>query len=175
MKIIEVKEFSRAYLATAQKLLRLLLPEQASITEADFKALIASDNSHLFFLLVEDTVAGMATVGIYRSPSGSKAWIEDVVVDEAYRGKGYGRMLTQHAIDFAKAQKADLLMLTSSPKRIAANNLYQSIGFKRKETNLYRMMLIEQALHDGEGLYFGEAGQVKPVIINDLPNDCGAL
>ena len=139
MRIIEVDEFKKEYLDAVRKFLGLLLSEPVQFTEADFRELLASGNSHLFFVVDDTIVAGMATVGIYRSPSGSKAWIEDVVVDEAYRGMGLGRLLTQHAIDFAKSQQADLLMLTSSPKRIAANNLYQSIGFEQKETNLYRM------------------------------------
>ena len=141
MKIIEVREFSEEYSEIVQKFLGQLLSEPVSFMETDFKELLASGNSHLFLLFDEAAIAGMATVGIYRSPSGSKAWIEDVVIDESYRGMGLGRLLTQHAIDFAKSQRADLLMLTSSPKRIAANNLYQSIGFEQKETNVYRMKL----------------------------------
>ena len=141
MKIIEVNEFRNEYLEAAKKFLSLLLSEPVQFTETDFRELIASGNSHLFFLIDDTTIAGMATVGIYRSPSGSKAWIEDVVVDEAFRGMGLGRLLTRHVIDFAKSQQIDLLMLTSSPKRIAANNLYQSIGFEQKETNVYRMRL----------------------------------
>ena len=142
MKIIEVNEFTAAYFDSIRNLLCSLMSEPVQFSETDFKELIASDNSHLFLLLSEkDAIAGMVTVGLYRSPSGSKAWIEDVVVDDAYRGRGYGRMLTQHAIDYAKSQKAGMLMLTSSPSRIIANKLHQSAGFERKETNVYRMKL----------------------------------
>ena len=142
MKIIEINEFANEYLEAIRKFLGQLLSEPIRFTEADFKELLASGNSHLFLLIDDVAIAGMATVGIYRSPSGSKAWIEDVVVDEAYRGMGLGRLLTRHVIDFAKSQQADLLMLTSSPKRITANNLYQSIGFEQKETNVYRMKFL---------------------------------
>jgi ribosomal protein S18 acetylase RimI-like enzyme len=139
MKIIEINEFTNESLEAVQRFLCLLTPEPKRFTELDFKALLASANSHLFFLMDDTIIAGMATVGIYSSPTGIKAWIEDVVVDEAYRGRGLGRMLTQHAIDFVKSQQVDSLMLTSNPFRIAANNLYQSIGFEQKETNVYRM------------------------------------
>jgi len=141
MKIIEVNEFKNEYFNAALKFLGQLLSEPVQLTELDFRELLSSDNSHLFFLIDDTSIVGMATVGIYRSPSGSKAWIEDVVVEESYRGMGLGRLLTLHTIDFAKSQQADLLMLTSSPKRIAANKLYQSIGFDQKETNVYRMTL----------------------------------
>jgi len=139
MKIIEVKEYLPEYLKAVQKLLQQLITDSMPFTEANFKSILNAENSYMFFLLEGDVITGMASVGIYRSPSGVKAWIEDVVVDEAYRGKGLGRLLIQYVINFAKSKGADLLMLTSSPKRITANNLYQSIGFKRKETNLYRM------------------------------------
>ena len=66
-------------------------------------------------------------------------WIEDVVIDEAYRGKGLSKMLVRHAIDFVKSQGIPALMLTSNPKRTAANKLYQTMGFEQKETNVYRM------------------------------------
>ena len=56
----------------------------------------------------------MLTVGIYHSPTGGKAWIEDVVIDEAYRGKGLSKMLVRHAIDFVKSQGISALMLTSN-------------------------------------------------------------
>lgn len=140
MKIVELKEFSNEYLDAIRKLMYQLTPEPLPFTESDCRELIASPGSHLFLLKDENCVAGMLTVSIYRTPTGRKAWIEDVVVDETFRGRGLGRMLTQYAIDFAKAQRADLLMLTSSPSRIAANKLYQTIGFERKITNVYRMM-----------------------------------
>lgn len=104
-----------------------------------FRHTLASANSHLFFLLDDKAVAGMLTVGIYHSPTGGKAWIEDVVIDEAYRGKGLSKMLVRHAIDFVKSQGIPALMLTSNPKRTAANKLYQTMGFEQKETNVYRM------------------------------------
>lgn len=48
-------------------------------------------------------------------------------------------MLVRHAIDFVKSQGIPALMLTSNPKRTAANKLYQTMGFEQKETNVYRM------------------------------------
>jgi ribosomal protein S18 acetylase RimI-like enzyme len=141
MKIIEVNEFSAEYAGAVQRFVNLLTSEPQQFTEEDFKKLLASENSHLFFLFDDDIIAGMATAGIYRSPTGAKAWIEDVVIDEAHREKGLGRMLTQHVIDFVKSRQADFLMLTSNPSRIAANKLYQSMGFERRETNVYRMKM----------------------------------
>jgi ribosomal protein S18 acetylase RimI-like enzyme len=141
MKIVEIFEFNKEQYDTVRRLLGFLFPEPVALTEADYKEILASNNSHLFFLYEDEVVAGMVSVGFYRTPSAAKAWIEDVVVDDIFRGKGYGRMLTQHAIDFAKSKRAELAMLTTNAKRIAANRLYQSIGFERKDTNVYRMPL----------------------------------
>lgn len=139
MEIIEVKEFSTAYHAAVQRLLNALVSKPMVLSESYFKELIASENSHLFLLLAEGKAAGMVTVGIYKNPTGTKAWIEDVVVDVDCRGKGWGRFIMQHAISFAEAQGADSLMLTSRPSRVAANQLYRSLGFEQRETNVYKL------------------------------------
>mgnify|MGYP000013549106 FL=1 len=83
----------------------------------------------------------MLTVGIYHSPTGGKAWIEDVVVDEKYRGQGLSKQQVTHAVRSVKEQGIPLIMLTSNPTRIAANKLYQKLGFEQKQTNVYRMNL----------------------------------
>ena len=77
------------------------------------------------------------------SPTGAHGWIEDVVVDQAARGQGVGRMLTQALLDKARALGMKQVYLTSRPGRVAANQLYQSMGFVRRETNVYRFILDE--------------------------------
>ena len=137
--IIEINTYSPEYHEAMQRFLDQLTPEHMTLTEEMVKQLIASENSHLFFLMQDEQVAGMLTVGIYYSPTGGKAWIEDVVVDEAFRGQGLSKQLVAHAIQFVESKQIPLLMLTSNPTRVAANKLYQAMGFGRKETNVYRM------------------------------------
>jgi ribosomal protein S18 acetylase RimI-like enzyme len=137
--IIEINTYSPEYHEAMQRFLDQLTPEHMTLTEDMCQQLIASENSHLFFLMQDEQVAGMLTVGIYYSPTGGKAWIEDVVVDEAFRGQGLSKLLVSHAIQFVESKQIPLLMLTSNPSRIAANKLYQAMGFERKETNVYRM------------------------------------
>ncbi len=88
-----------------------------------------------------EKIVGMGTLVFLRVPGGFHARIEDVVVDEAYRGQGIGRKIMERLIALARKKKAEYVELTSRPSRIAANKLYQSIGFKRKKTNVYRMDL----------------------------------
>ena len=138
-EIIEIQSYSTEYHEAIQRFLDQLTTNPMTLTEEMFKGLLASSNSHLFFLLKDGQIAGMLTIGIYYSPTGGKAWIEDVVVDESFRGQGLSKLLVAHAIEFTKAQQIPSLMLTSNSKRIAANKLYQTMGFSRKETNVYRM------------------------------------
>ena len=81
----------------------------------------------------------MITTGSYEAPTGRKTWIEDVVVDEKFRGAGLGRKMLQDMLDKLSLEENTTLMLTSNPKRIAANALYKSLGFTPKETNVYKM------------------------------------
>ena len=138
-KIIEIQTYSPEYHEAMQRFLDQLTSSPMTLTETMFRQLLESKNSHLFFLMKDEQIAGMLTVGIYYSPTGGKAWIEDVVVDQSFRGQGLSKLLVAHAIEFTKAQQVQSLMLTSNPKRIAANKLYQTMGFQRKETNVYRM------------------------------------
>ena len=143
IKIIEVTEIETGYLDKINELLEQLTPNiRVDINE--LQEIIASDNNHLFILLYNKEIAGMLSLGNYRTLTGNKYWIEDVVVDNAFRGKTLGKKLVQHAIDYASKKKNAILMLTSNPSRIAANKLYQSIGFEQKQTNVYKMVLSEK-------------------------------
>lgn len=97
----------------------------------------------------------MLTIGNYISPTGKKYWIEDVVVDSKYRGKSLGRALIDEAIRYVSDEENKennrqdghkrnaVIMLTSKPARVAANELYKSAGFEPKQTNVYRMNIKE--------------------------------
>lgn len=139
--ITEIQKFNAGDFRTVQIWMKILSPQAETLTETAFREILASPESHLFFACHGETPAGMLTLGCYKSPTGSKAWIEDVVVDPVFRGQGIGKALVEHAIRFAASCGAGSLMLTSNPSRIAANRLYQSLRFERKETNVYRMKL----------------------------------
>ena len=94
-------------------------------------------------LIARDTrdggrIVGMLTLVVFRIPTGVRAWIEDVVVDAAVRGRGVGEALSEAALTRAAAAGARTVDLTSRPSREAANRLYRRLGFVLRETNLYR-------------------------------------
>ena len=86
----------------------------------------------------EGEVVGSLTLVLFRIPTGLRAWIEDVVVDEGARGAGAGKALTEAALARATAAGARSVDLTSRPDRAAANRLYQRLGFESRATNVYR-------------------------------------
>jgi len=141
-KISEVKVFSPEIYRFVCRMTKELSPDREGPSEEAFRAILDSESAHLFVLQdVEGMPVGTLSVGIYRTPTGCKAWIEDVVVGHEFRGLGYGKMLVEYAIDFISNSGADTISLTSNSSRIAANQLYQSLGFERYETNLYKMRL----------------------------------
>ena len=86
-------------------------------------------------------IVGTATVVVFTKTTGVQAWLEDVVVDDSARGQGIGAALTARAIEIARQHGARYLDLTSSPRREAANRLYQRLGFTQRTTNVYRFDL----------------------------------
>ena len=143
MSHTDIIRLTSADAATAEdisRLLKQLTSTPIDFTESFLERIIAEGNA-IFVLREEGEVVGMLTVGSYSSPTGRKAWIEDVVVDSAHRGKGYGRVLVEHAIGYVRTLSPCTLMLTSNPSRIAANELYRNSGFEQKITNVYKMTL----------------------------------
>lgn len=112
-------------------------PTEAELTEmvdaASTHVLVAIDDQH--------RVVGTLTLVVFRIPTGIRAWIEDVVVDESAGRQGIGSALTTHALDIARANGAKTVDLTSRPSREAANRLYQRLGFTLRETNVWRLSL----------------------------------
>lgn len=83
-------------------------------------------------------IVGMLTLVVFRIPTGVRAWIEDVVVEETMRGRGVGEALSQEAVHRAIGAGARTVDLTSRPSREAANRLYQRLGFTLRDSNVYR-------------------------------------
>jgi ribosomal protein S18 acetylase RimI-like enzyme len=104
-------------------------------------AIVANPHSVLFLATIDDRIVGSLTLALYRIPTGVKAWIEDVVVDESARGRGVGEALNRAALDEASERGAKNVSLTSRSSREAANRLYQRLGFEPYDTNLYRYTL----------------------------------
>ena len=119
------------------------LNAELTVTSAQQRRAVGAPGTRIF--IAEDDakrIVGCATLCVYESPTGRKASVEDVVVASAYRGQGIGRTLLQRIIDFAGSKLSPIdLHLTSNPSREEANALYQSLGFEKRDTNVYKMSL----------------------------------
>ena len=109
-------------------------------TRSEIEALVGSKTSVLLVVRSPDQhspIVGMLTLLVNRVPSGIRAHVEDIVVDEAMRGQGIGEALIRHALNVAREAGANGVGLTTNPRREAANRLYQRMGFNRWKTNIY--------------------------------------
>jgi ribosomal protein S18 acetylase RimI-like enzyme len=123
-----------------EKLLPQLKYSFPTVSRTDLEAFVNSDSSNLLcarYPTEEADLIGLLTLIIYRVPTGVRAHIEDVVVDESMRRKGIGEALTLYALNLARDAGANGVALTSNPRREAANRLYQKMGFNLWQTNLY--------------------------------------
>ncbi len=108
-------------------------------TEAQLAEMVAAEANDIVVAQEPDgRILGCLTLITFRIPTGIRCWIEDVVVDEAARGRGVGEALNRFTIELAHSKGARTLDLTSRPSREAANRLYQRLGFVRRDSNVYR-------------------------------------
>jgi ribosomal protein S18 acetylase RimI-like enzyme len=138
MNIIEITYYQDAVLDALNDLLPQLSASPQRLTEQDLHTVIQSDTTRLLMAEEDDRYIGSLTLVVFRIPSGTRARIEDLVVQETARGRGVGRALVQKAIEMAKALGAEAVDLTTHPSREAANALYKKLGFARRETHVYR-------------------------------------
>ncbi len=144
VQIIEATDVTPELVAAFERLIPQLSSSNPAPTETELAAICESEASVLLLAVdreAGDHILGSLTLAWFRIPTGVRAWIEDVVVDEAARGHGVGDLLNRAALDRARELGAKTVDLTSRPSREAANRLYQRIGFVARDTNVYRYSL----------------------------------
>jgi len=122
-----------------------LVPQLSSSSPPPDRAALQEivDSASVLFMARDNSgiLVGSLTLALFRVPTGLRAWIEDVVVDESARGAGAGEALVAAALERAGALGARTVDLTSRPSREAANRLYVRMGFESRTTNVYRRTL----------------------------------
>ncbi len=142
---LHIETIERADDALLAALNRLLPQLSSSARPLSMDALSEMTVSPYTYIYIgrdeEGEVQAIATLCLCASPTGCKAWVEDVVVDATCRGRGYAKDLIAHLQAESVRLGAKSLNLTSRPERQAANNLYQRMGFMPRTTNVYRWKL----------------------------------
>jgi ribosomal protein S18 acetylase RimI-like enzyme len=105
---------------------------------AELEAIVESPASTMLLARSGGVITGTMTLVMFLIPTGARAWIEDVVVDEASRGQGTAEAMIRQALRIAGDAGAKTVDLTSRPSRAAAGRLYERLGFTLRETRLYR-------------------------------------
>ncbi|HUJ05826.1 MAG TPA: GNAT family N-acetyltransferase [Streptosporangiaceae bacterium] len=119
-----------------------LLPQLSTtappLDAAALAAIVAAPASTVLLARLDGRIVGTLTLVMFPTPTGIRAWIEDVVTDESARGQGVGKALTLAALELARAGGARTVDLTTRPAREAAGRLYERVGFERRESRVYR-------------------------------------
>lgn len=140
VEVVEALEVTPALVAAFDRLIPQLSSSNPPPSADQLAAIVTSPATRL--LVARDVasaeIVGSLTLVLFPIPTGLRAWIEDVVVDEAARGRGVGAALNRAALERARAAGARSVDLTSRPSREAANRLYRRLGFVERDTNVYR-------------------------------------
>ena len=139
--ITEATEATAELVEAFQRLTPQLSSSNPPPSAEALEAVAASDATRLLVARSDGQIVGSLTLVLVRIPTGLRANIEDVVVDERSRGQGVGRALNEHALELARAAGAVTVDLTSRPSREAANRLYRRLGFEARDTNVFRYRL----------------------------------
>ena len=109
----------------------MLLPQLSSSAppadRAVLEGVLSSDATTLLIARSDGKISGTLTLVMFPIPTGLRAWIEDVIVDQAARGQGIGQILTIEALRIAEKAGARTVDL-----------LYERVGFQSRSTRLYR-------------------------------------
>jgi ribosomal protein S18 acetylase RimI-like enzyme len=139
VEIEEITEVQDELGVAITRLVKQLSQSAVPPSRTDLEEIVRSSTSRLLVARADDgAIAGTLTLAVFRIPTGMRAWIEDVVVDEAARRRGIAEALTKAALRIAEVAGARTIDLTSRPSREAANRLYRRLGFEPRDTTVYR-------------------------------------
>lgn len=141
MNIIEATEVTDDLVEAFERLIPQLSSSNPAPSREHLARIVGSEASMLLLAEEDGKILGSLTLVVFAIPTATRAWIEDVVVDDAARGKGVGKALNTEALSLARQAGATTVDLTSRPSREAANRLYQRLGFEQRGTNVYRYSL----------------------------------
>jgi GNAT superfamily N-acetyltransferase len=141
VRIEPVTEATTEVYAALSLLLPQLNPQLPVPTMERLRLIVADPAVTLLLARDGDQIVGTTTVIVYTTPFWIKARLDEVVVDESARGKGVGAALVKASIDLAREKGVEVVELQSGVQREEANRLYPRMGFKLRETNVYRIVL----------------------------------
>lgn len=140
-EIVRLDRVNERLVEDINRLLAQLNANKEEVTLQRVKDIVASPSAELWVVKDGERIIGMSTINFMQRVLGSAGYIDDVVIDESHRGKGFGTKLMEAVIQSARERGVERVALTSRPSREAANKLYLKLGFKMKQTNAFRLKL----------------------------------
>lgn len=141
VEIRRITQVSDALEEAFARLMPQLSPRLGAPSREVLRRVAGSETGALLAAVAGERIVGVLMLAWYDAPSGRKAWIEDVVVDAATRGRGIGEALVREALALARREGVARVMLTSNATRRASHRLYERMGFVRYETDCFRLDL----------------------------------
>jgi GNAT superfamily N-acetyltransferase len=145
MKAIMTVPSGRVTRALAEELNQLLSQVRhnklIAVSVEEWREILKQPNVRLFVIREENCIVGMGILRWHNLAGGAVALLEDVVVRDIDRGRGLGKQLVSEVIEWARRRAIRRIDLTSTPSRTPANALYQALGWVRRDTNVYRLVL----------------------------------
>src|SRR5881628_806367 len=143
MRIEVVREATPEIHAALARLLPQLNPTLPVPDMERLERLMRDPDVTLLVARDGDAIVGTTTVIVYTTPFWIKARLDEVVVDVSARGRGVGEALVKAALDVGRERGAQVAELQSGrgPARAAAHKLYERIGFKIRDTDVFRISL----------------------------------
>lgn len=138
MRVEVLDQVTDEIVVAFDRLLPQLSRSAEALDAAALRRLVSYEANTILIARSGDAIVGTLTLVVFPIPTGLRAWIEDVVVDESARGQGVGAALTEEALRVARAAGVRTVDLTSRPERAAANRLYQRLGFAQRNSQVYR-------------------------------------
>jgi ribosomal protein S18 acetylase RimI-like enzyme len=133
--ILDKKDLNIDIKEQVSELFRQLSPNKIQL---DLEEILDEKNQITVAYCVDNNkIVGFALMCTYKVISGNKGWIEDVIVDSASRGKGIGRKLINLLVQVGEEKELSEILLFTEEHRLAAINLYSSVGFKLKESKIF--------------------------------------
>jgi ribosomal-protein-alanine N-acetyltransferase len=94
---------------------------------------LSDPNSITIVISEEKIIIGVATLHIIKKLTRILGLIEDVAVNEDYRGLGIGKKLVKELIKIGNEKNCDKIVLSSSEKN---SKFYEKIGFQKNELQM---------------------------------------
>jgi ribosomal protein S18 acetylase RimI-like enzyme len=112
--------------------------------------LIESGNGIIKVACLADELNGKQVIGmvtaqlVVSTAEGAKsAWVEDMVVAQAYRAQGIGRQLLQAVLSWSKTQGATRAQLLVDMDNESAIGYYSHLGWQVSKMNMRRIFLTD--------------------------------